>query len=102
MFSLSFFTLFNNYIFKPGSGNRNRGLTEKTVGNEKSNRLSELIYEYYESRILFGICRYGEQLKSVPQIVFYPHIHELLAGTKTPQEVAEALEADCNAAIGAG
>lgn len=34
--------------------------------------------------------------------VFYTHIHELLTGTKTPQEVAEALDADCNAAIKAG
>lgn len=34
--------------------------------------------------------------------VFYPHIHELLAGTKTPQEVAKALDIDCNAAIEAG
>lgn len=34
--------------------------------------------------------------------VFYTHIHELLAGTKTPQEVAEALDADCNAAIESG
>ena len=35
---------------------------------EKNNELNELIYEYYKSRILFGIYRYGEQLKSVPQI----------------------------------
>ncbi|MCQ4638208.1 winged helix-turn-helix domain-containing protein [Anaerovorax odorimutans] len=35
---------------------------------EENNGLNELIYEYYESRILFGIYRYGEQLKSVPQI----------------------------------
>lgn len=34
--------------------------------------------------------------------VFYKHIHELLAGTKTPQEVAVAIDADCNAAIDAG
>ena len=34
--------------------------------------------------------------------VFYPHIHELLAGTKTPQEVAEAIDTDCNAAIETG
>ncbi|WP_294146353.1 ABC transporter substrate-binding protein [uncultured Clostridium sp.] len=34
--------------------------------------------------------------------VFYTHIHELLAGTKTPQEAAEALDEDCNAAIEAG
>ena len=34
--------------------------------------------------------------------VFYTHIHELLAGPKTPQETAEALDADCNAAIEAG
>lgn len=34
--------------------------------------------------------------------VFYTHIHELLAGTKTPQEAAEAIDADCNAAIEAG
>ena len=33
-----------------------------------NNVLSELIYEYYESRILFGIYRYGEQLMSVPRI----------------------------------
>lgn len=35
---------------------------------EKNHELNELIYEYYESRILFGIYRYGEQLKSMPQI----------------------------------
>lgn len=34
----------------------------------KRDELNELIYEYYESRILFGIYKYGEQLKSVPQI----------------------------------
>lgn len=34
--------------------------------------------------------------------VFYTHIHELLAGTKTPQETAEALDRDCNAAIDTG
>lgn len=34
--------------------------------------------------------------------VFYPHIHELLAGTKTPQEVAKALDTDCNVAIEIG
>lgn len=35
---------------------------------EKNNGLYELIYEYYESRILFGVYRYGERLSSVPQI----------------------------------
>lgn len=35
---------------------------------DKNNELNELIYEYYKSRILFGIYRYGEQLKSIPQI----------------------------------
>ena len=35
---------------------------------EKDNLLSELIYEYYESRILFGMYRYGDQLRSVSQI----------------------------------
>lgn len=35
---------------------------------EKKNGLYELIYEYYESRILFGVFRYGEQMSSVPQI----------------------------------
>lgn len=34
--------------------------------------------------------------------VFYLHIHELLTGSKTPQEAAEALDTDCNAAIEAG
>lgn len=34
--------------------------------------------------------------------VFYTHIQELLTGAKTPQEVAEALDADCNAAIETG
>lgn len=34
--------------------------------------------------------------------VFYPHIHELLEGTKTPEEVAAAIDADCNAAIEEG
>ena len=34
--------------------------------------------------------------------VFYTHIHELLVGTKTPQEVAEALDKECNAAIETG
>ncbi|MCQ4636112.1 extracellular solute-binding protein [Anaerovorax odorimutans] len=31
--------------------------------------------------------------------VFYPHIHDLLAGNRTPKEVAAAIDADCNAAI---
>ena len=35
---------------------------------KKNNQLNELIYEYYESRILFGVYRYGERLNSVPQI----------------------------------
>lgn len=34
--------------------------------------------------------------------VFYPHIHDLLAGLKTPEATAAALDADCNAAIEAG
>ena len=34
--------------------------------------------------------------------VFWPNIHELLSGTITPQECAEALDEDCNAAIQAG
>lgn len=34
----------------------------------KNEGLSVLIYEYYESRILFGIYRCGELLPSVPQI----------------------------------
>ena len=34
--------------------------------------------------------------------VFYTHIHKLLAGTITPEEAAEALDADCNAAIETG
>ena len=28
---------------------------------KKNNQLNELIYEYYESRILFGVYRYGER-----------------------------------------
>ena len=32
------------------------------------NVLSELIYEYYESRILFGMYQYGDQLRSISQI----------------------------------
>jgi DNA-binding transcriptional regulator YhcF (GntR family) len=35
---------------------------------EKENVLSELIYEYYQSRICFGIYKYGDQLKSVSQL----------------------------------
>ena len=35
---------------------------------KKDDGLSELVYEYYESRILFGHYRYGEQLLSVSQI----------------------------------
>ena len=35
---------------------------------KKNNELNELIYEYYQSRILFGVYKYGEQLKSIPQI----------------------------------
>lgn len=35
---------------------------------EQNRGLTDLIYEYYESRILFGIYRYGERLSSVPQI----------------------------------
>ena len=38
---------------------------------EKNNELNELIYEYYKSRILFGIYRYGEQLKWY--LKFVPH-----------------------------
>ncbi|MBO5094195.1 MAG: extracellular solute-binding protein [Lachnospiraceae bacterium] len=34
--------------------------------------------------------------------VFWPHIHELLLGTVTPQECAEGLNEDCNAALAAG
>lgn len=34
--------------------------------------------------------------------VFYKHIHDLLSGTKTPAEVAEAIDTDCNAAIEKG
>ena len=34
--------------------------------------------------------------------VFHKHIYELLAGTKTPKEVAEAIDADCNAAVEKG
>ena len=34
----------------------------------KDNVLSELIYEYYESRICFGIYKYGDQLKSVSKL----------------------------------
>ena len=33
---------------------------------------------------------------------FYPHIRELLVGTKTPAEAAAAIDADCNAAIEEG
>lgn len=35
---------------------------------EKNDGLYQLIYDYYESRILFGSYRYGEPLPSVPQI----------------------------------
>lgn len=35
---------------------------------KKDEGLTELIYEYYESRILFGYYRYGEQLVSLSQI----------------------------------
>lgn len=35
---------------------------------EKDNGLYELICEYYESRIRFGIFRYGDQISSVSQI----------------------------------
>lgn len=35
---------------------------------ERNSGLSELIYEYYESRILFGTYRYGDQLMSIPQL----------------------------------
>lgn len=34
--------------------------------------------------------------------VFYPNIHELLNGTKTSEEAAAAIDADCNAAIEEG
>lgn len=34
--------------------------------------------------------------------VFYPHIQDLLRGDKTAEEVAQALDTDCNAAIDAG
>lgn len=35
---------------------------------KKDDGLCELVYEYYESRILFGFYRYGEQLSSLAQI----------------------------------
>lgn len=34
--------------------------------------------------------------------VFYPQIHDLLTGAKTPEEAAAAIDAACNAAIEAG
>lgn len=34
--------------------------------------------------------------------VFYTHIHDLLDGKKTPEETAEAIDIDCNAAIEEG
>ncbi len=34
--------------------------------------------------------------------VFYPHIHNLLLGTVTPEECAAALDKDCNAALEIG
>lgn len=34
--------------------------------------------------------------------VFYTHIHDLLNGKKTPEETAEAIDTDCNAAIEEG
>lgn len=34
--------------------------------------------------------------------IFYTYIHDLLNGTKTPQEAAKAIDADCNAAIEEG
>lgn len=34
--------------------------------------------------------------------VFYPHIHDLLAGDITPEECARELDRDCNAALNAG
>lgn len=34
--------------------------------------------------------------------VFYTHIHDLLTGKKTPEETAEAIDTDCNAAIEEG
>lgn len=35
---------------------------------KENNEVYRLIYEYFESRILFGIFRYGERLTSVPRI----------------------------------
>lgn len=34
--------------------------------------------------------------------VFYPNIHDLLTGTKSPEEAAAAIDTDCNAAIEEG
>ncbi|MDY4976834.1 MAG: hypothetical protein SO147_08060 [Clostridia bacterium] len=34
--------------------------------------------------------------------VFWPHIHDLLAGNVTPEECAKAIDEDCNKAIEIG
>ena len=50
--------------------------------------LTELIYEYYESRILFGYYRYGEQLVSLSQIcsTFQVGRNTVLAALKKLEE----------------
>ncbi|MCB7059708.1 GntR family transcriptional regulator, partial [Eggerthella lenta] len=55
---------------------------------KKDEGLTELIYEYYESRILFGYYRYGEQLVSLSQIcsTFQVGRNTVLAALKKLEE----------------
>ena len=35
---------------------------------ENDSRFYRIVYEYYEARILFGVCACGEKLPSIPKI----------------------------------
>lgn len=54
---------------------------------EKTNELYELLYEYFESRILFGFYRYDEQLLSLQQLRDIFHM-----GRNTVQSALDKLE----------
>lgn len=35
---------------------------------ENADLICNLVYDYYETRILLGACRYGENLPAIPRI----------------------------------
>lgn len=75
------------------------------ASNSTAKRVSEHIFmqEAYTSNAANAVdfTMNNPNWRGVRQ-VFYPHIHDLLTGTKTPQEVAEGIDRDCNAAIETG